>query len=494
MASSESSLSQTIGQGSAPQVVPAPITNLNPIQQAAYDAAQNAQNVVKGTYVPPVVAPPVSPPTPTPTQVPTLPVTSLNPIQQAANDAALNAQNVVNGVYVPPVVPPPVSPPTPSNSGVGGTPATSAIDNVIRGSVPSVIPLNPIQQAAADAAVGWAVASHTPITPLNPIQQAAYDATQNAQNVVNGVYVPPSVSLRPSSDMSYISSHPYNPNAPTIVDWRVLLQRFYPSLDLSKIKIVENDKLKTTTLVTSEGASSTGVEGAVDPYKSNKIEINPAIFYAQPVVDQVALIAHELEHIVQSKTGINKVTPLYDIKYTIGNLQGWAKNPYEKDANTKGNEVTSSLGAVFGQWQKVPAPEYEPGGIYNQGNIKPLIPPYEDINIAGNNTANVIVDFGTKPVYGNSQSIGYASYKKGGIVRGKEGKEVVIKAHAGELVIPAKMTKELRRLLDKRDSISRKPKVKQAVHKVKKNRKDKWLMVRTSNGITKRYIKGKVQD
>ena len=66
MASSESSLAQTIGQGSAPQEVPAPITPLNPIQQAAYDAAQNAKNVVNGVYVPPVVPPPVSPPSSTP--------------------------------------------------------------------------------------------------------------------------------------------------------------------------------------------------------------------------------------------------------------------------------------------------------------------------------------------------------------------------------------------------------------------------------------------
>jgi hypothetical protein len=86
------------------------------------------------------------------------------------------------------------------------------------------------------------------------------------------------------------------------------------------------------------------------------------------------------------------------------------------------------------------------------------------------------------------------SFKKGGVVQGKKGKEVIIKVHAGELIIPAKTTKELRKLLNKKEKILRKPKTKVTVRKVKKNRKDKWLMVRDGRGSTRRYIKGKEQD
>ena len=325
---------------------------------------------------------------------------------------------------------------------------------------------------------------------VNP-KASAYDSydLKVAPEVVTTKEIVP--NLGGSADMSYISSHPYtyDPNTPIVVPWRDLLQKYYPNLDLDKINIVENDKMRTDYL--PDGSVAGGAAAATSSSTKNKIEINPSLFYDQPVVTQVSTIAHELEHIVQSNTGINRITPIDNIKYQLASWEGglkgdkWGANVYEEDANKKGNEVTSSLGAIFGQWQREPSHDWDIGGKYYQG-VKTSGTVYETANIAGKNTDNVIVDFGTKPtIHGDSKNPGYASYKKGGVISGKSGESKIIKAHAGEVVLPEKTVKELRKLLNKKVTVTKK-----VIRKKKKNAKGKFKFVKENGGI-RRYFNGK---
>jgi len=119
---------QAIVQGQSPPLL------LNPIQEEAAESAATWESVSQGqsvaqansaVSVPKVTPTPTpAPPAPTPTVTTNVPppISNLNPIQQAAYNAAQTATNVVGGKFVPPSVPPPVSPPSKTISGSGTNP------------------------------------------------------------------------------------------------------------------------------------------------------------------------------------------------------------------------------------------------------------------------------------------------------------------------------------------------------------------------------------
>jgi hypothetical protein len=75
------------------------------------------------------------------------------------------------------------------------------------------------------------------------------------------------------------------------------------------------------------------------------------------------------------------------------------------------------------------------------------------------------------------------SFKTGGVISGKSGEPKIIKAHAGEVVLPEKTAKELRKLLNKKVTTP-----KRVVRK--KKVKGKFKFVKEKGGI-RRYFNGK---
>lgn len=76
------------------------------------------------------------------------------------------------------------------------------------------------------------------------------------------------------------------------------------------------------------------------------------------------------------------------------------------------------------------------------------------------------------------------SFKDGGIVSGKSGQKKIVEVHAQEVILPEKTAKELRKLLNKNVTITKK-----IVRKKKKN-KGKFKFVKENGGI-RRYFNGK---
>ena len=76
------------------------------------------------------------------------------------------------------------------------------------------------------------------------------------------------------------------------------------------------------------------------------------------------------------------------------------------------------------------------------------------------------------------------SFKNGGIVSGKSGQKKIVEVHAQEVILPEKTAKELRKLLNKNVTITKK-----IVRKKKKN-KGKFKFVKENGGI-RRYFNGK---
>ena len=141
---------------------------------------------------------------------------------------------------------------------------------------------------------------------------------------------------------AYVSGNPVNFMDPLGLDGltpcaQAVLKEFFPEVDLSKINI--NTRIPIYVKVPPGK-----VFGYKTPFKLNKINIRKPS-YSQETISGLALIAHELQHVVQAtQEGLGKWT----INYILDNiLHGYKNSKYEKDANNKQTVVAKMLTSLY---------------------------------------------------------------------------------------------------------------------------------------------------
>jgi len=141
---------------------------------------------------------------------------------------------------------------------------------------------------------------------------------------------------------AYVAGNPVNYIDPLGLDGltpcaQAVLKEFFPEVDLSKINI--NTRIPIYVKVPPGK-----VFGYKTPFKLNKINIRKPS-YSQETISGLALIAHELQHVVQAtQEGLGKWT----INYILDNiLHGYKNSKYEKDANNKQTVVAKMLTSLY---------------------------------------------------------------------------------------------------------------------------------------------------